>query len=303
MRFSSPRLSSLLSWPLSENSTIASTVYAPLVVDEARRGEENLFLHNHTGQSKKHALAKLAFSVLIFCFGLLLGILVARFPQKGILQCNVPVTAESKTSKTLLYSPAQDAVRYEVRYFNASLRTDITNYQGTPTEDIDKNWEDLYRCKIIQNVPINCAKSFPIFPDGIVQIPASEANKLVDKTLPIPGDDGNYIVTLEVFHQLHCLNLLRKSLYPDYYSTTLIDHLDHCVDILRQALTCTIDINPLSWHWYEPRQATETKLNGAHKCVDFGKIQDWAYEHKLQTPFDESVNLQLGHDHHEHTHA
>ncbi|KAJ3985985.1 hypothetical protein F5890DRAFT_1069353 [Lentinula detonsa] len=276
MRFSSPRhgLSFLLSWPLSEDSTRASTVYAPLVADEAQcRGEENLSLHNHTGQSKKHALAKLAFSVLIFLFGLLLGILVARFPWKGILQCNVPVTAESEI---LLYSPAQDAVRYEVRYFNASLRTDITEYQGTPTEDIDKNWEDLYRY-------------------SIAQIPASEANKLIDKTLPIPGDDENYIVTLEVFHQLHCLNLLRKSLYPDYYSTTLVDHLDHCVDILRQALTCTVDINPLSWHWYEPRQATETKLNGAHKCVDFGKIQDWAYEHKLQTPFDESVNVQLGH--------
>jgi len=41
--------------------------------------------------------------------------------------------------------------------------------------------------------------------DGVNQIPASEANKLVDKTVPIPNDEDNYIVTLEVFHQLHCL--------------------------------------------------------------------------------------------------
>ncbi|KAJ3759343.1 hypothetical protein EV360DRAFT_42064, partial [Lentinula raphanica] len=179
----------------------------------------------------------------------------------------------------LLLAPAQDAVQYEIRYFNASFRTDITKYQGTPTPEIDKSWDDLYQ-------------------NGINQIPASEANKLVDKTVPIPGDEKNYIVTLEVFHQLHCLNLLRKSLYPDYYPTTLVNHLDHCVDILRQALTCTVDINPLPWYWYEPRQATETKLDGAHKCVDFGKIQDWAYEHRLQTKFNDSVNLQLGHHHH-----
>ncbi|KAJ3819934.1 hypothetical protein F5880DRAFT_1488868, partial [Lentinula raphanica] len=178
-----------------------------------------------------------------------------------------------------LPAPAQDAVQYEIRYFNGSFGSDITNYQGTPTPEIDKNWEDLYMY-------------------GVTQIPASEANKLFDKTVPIPGDESNYIVTLEVFHQLHCLNLLRKSLYPDYYSTTPVIHLDHCVDILCQALMCTVDINPLTWYWYGPRQRTETKFNGAHNCIDFGKIQDWAYEHRLQTEFDNSVNSQMGHHHH-----
>lgn len=32
-----------------------------------------------------------------------------------------------------------------------------------------------------------------------------EARPMENKTLPIPNDDGHYIVSLSVFHQLHCL--------------------------------------------------------------------------------------------------
>ena len=36
-------------------------------------------------------------------------------------------------------------------------------------------------------------------------------------TDPRSGETG-YRVGIEVFHQLHCLNLLRMSTYPEYYS-------------------------------------------------------------------------------------
>jgi hypothetical protein len=36
-------------------------------------------------------------------------------------------------------------------------------------------------------------------------------------TDPKTGETG-YRVGLEVFHQLHCLNLLRMSTYPEYYT-------------------------------------------------------------------------------------
>ncbi|KAH8632062.1 hypothetical protein IG631_13745 [Alternaria alternata] len=45
-----------------------------------------------------------------------------------------------------------------------------------------------------------------------LQKPA-DALQVVD---PKTGETG-YRVGLEVFHQLHCLNLLRMSTYPDYY--------------------------------------------------------------------------------------
>jgi len=83
-----------------------------------------------------------------------------------------------------------------------------------------------------------------------------------NKTLPIPGREGGYVIQLTVFHQLHCLvvtptkiiicafqtnkeynsqNLIRKGIYGAVDMTNEddllgIEHLDHCVDILRQSI-------------------------------------------------------------------
>jgi hypothetical protein len=40
---------------------------------------------------------------------------------------------------------------------------------------------------------------------GISRIPISAAALLVNRTVPIPGDPEHYVVSLSVFHQLHCL--------------------------------------------------------------------------------------------------
>ena len=40
---------------------------------------------------------------------------------------------------------------------------------------------------------------------GITRVTTEEARPMENKTLPIPNDDGHYIVSLSVFHQLHCL--------------------------------------------------------------------------------------------------
>lgn len=65
-----------------------------------------------------------------------------------------------------------------------------------------------------------CLPDIAIVPDQMVsmedfpklQKPA-DSLKVTD---PKTGETG-YRVGVEVFHQLHCLNLLRMSTYPDYY--------------------------------------------------------------------------------------
>lgn len=59
------------------------------------------------------------------------------------------------------------------------------------------------------------------------------------------GDDngGGYMGTLEVFHQLHCLNLLRKWTYVEHYGT--VDpfwtvHNDHRRDHTGMAFNITV---------------------------------------------------------------
>jgi hypothetical protein len=53
-------------------------------------------------------------------------------------------------------------------------------------------------------------------PVGISKITEEEAKKLMHPTLAIPGTK-DYLVQLDVWHKLHCLNDLRMLLYPERY--------------------------------------------------------------------------------------
>jgi hypothetical protein len=43
-----------------------------------------------------------------------------------------------------------------------------------------------------------------------------DAKRLPYPTMPVMGTN-DYLVQLEVFHQLHCLNDIRKAFYPERY--------------------------------------------------------------------------------------
>ncbi|KAG4434537.1 hypothetical protein IFR05_009978 [Cadophora sp. M221] len=65
--------------------------------------------------------------------------------------------------------------------------------------------------------------------------------------------DGEWIYGVSVFHQLHCLQMIRNGHYttlahqdhhdhsPDTQSEGRMHHYDHCFDFLRQALMCRPD--------------------------------------------------------------
>ncbi|KAG5915915.1 hypothetical protein E4U42_007877 [Claviceps africana] len=114
---------------------------------------------------------------------------------------------------------------------------------------------------------------------------------MVNHTLPIPGDDGYYITSLDVFHQLHCLNLVRQAVYDRVDWTNrdeylAIDHLDHCIDSLRQSLQCNADITPITWIWSDQRNRALKEARMIHTSLDFEAIRDWGEEHEMKIPFD-----------------
>lgn len=55
--------------------------------------------------------------------------------------------------------------------------------------------------------------------DWLTKVPTPRAQQGVPNgTIPIPGDEGNSVVWLGVFHELHCANVLRKLIWFEYYS-------------------------------------------------------------------------------------
>ncbi|KAE8356752.1 hypothetical protein BDV28DRAFT_163765 [Aspergillus coremiiformis] len=175
-----------------------------------------------------------------------------------------------------VYSPANDAVEYiPKQHFRAALFNQ-TEYMGFPTDETDKLWSDLYNCK----PPFSSIK---------------EAMYLDTPTIPIFGTK-KYLVQLDVWHELHCLNDLRKTLYPERYTDSSLDslkfpngtinrdtdmfrHWDHCIDSIRQTLMCHADVSPIPFHINVPaRKGIFPRLATTHTCRNFTKIQDWAKE-------------------------
>jgi len=186
----------------------------------------------------------------------------------------------------VLYSPAQDVLEYQPKTFTPGLGHGTTIYQGEPSEELDKAWTDL-------------------FADiGVSKIPKSEARLLPNKTLPIPGDEENYAVALAVFHQLHCLNIVRKGLWREHYTDLEAgniagipekdwpDHLSHCLDDLRQSLMCSADISLVVWQWVESANRATPRMDVVHSCRNFDTIVDWAKAHPWDRDFDLTVHVE-----------
>ncbi|PKY07907.1 hypothetical protein P168DRAFT_286080 [Aspergillus campestris IBT 28561] len=180
-----------------------------------------------------------------------------------------------------LYSPAKDAIRYETKVFSHGFGGDKSEYMGPPTQENILAWDRLYQA-------------------GISMIPHEQAAQLPVKTAAIPEEPGYYVVGLDVFHQLHCLNHIRLKLWAYHDNSAIptssaafnasqtgssqekesgnlgIEHLDHCVDSIRQSLMCSSDISTVVWAWDESRQMTLPLANVTHTCRDFEAIRQWA---------------------------
>jgi hypothetical protein len=67
-----------------------------------------------------------------------------------------------------------------------------------------------------------------------------------------------------VFHQIHCLNQLRKEIHLSYYFTNSpselrINHRNHCVHLLLQVLMCQADAGLIFHKWVHNEHLPDPK--------------------------------------------
>ncbi|KAJ7622398.1 hypothetical protein FB45DRAFT_838509 [Roridomyces roridus] len=170
-----------------------------------------------------------------------------------------------------LYSPAQHAVRQIVVKFTRGLADDIPIYERHPSTEVDEAWRSLY--SVAEN-----------------KISEAEAVKMPNHTWPLYRMPGNYMIALDVFHQLHCLDMLRQRIHhsSNYnYTWVPISHLRHCIGAIRQALMCASDISTVVFQWSEQQQIAEQRDDVLHMCRDFEQIRGWAAEHQFVAQEDD----------------
>ncbi|KAJ6785076.1 hypothetical protein PWT90_08530 [Aphanocladium album] len=211
------------------------------------------------------------------CVSLLLNVLFLSFLGfQFFFPIPSPIAHSGWSMDPGLYSPASDAVEYVESRFKIAFIKDESPYQGWPDDEKDQLWQDMYSSD----------------EEGMaIRIDEAAAQKLINTTehAPVPGLEKDYMVGLDVFHQLHCLNMLRRNIYPTRYNSSIVredgsidflawSHLDHCIESIRESLTCSVDISAIPYRWHDEAKILEPDAQNIHMCRDFTKIRDWAFD-------------------------
>ncbi|OAL22758.1 hypothetical protein AYO20_11107 [Fonsecaea nubica] len=184
------------------------------------------------------------------------------------------------TSQT--WSPVEQDVEihYNSRRFNASFYKESI-YRQPASPEVDAAWEELGTELKGIVLSVDEAKRSGLELDRV----------MVGEDYGGPG----YVAFVEVTHQIHCLNLLRRGLwfnYEYYMSNNIAEfadgesivklHIGHCLDTLRQALMCSSDTGllPFVWVGNPPKQFPD--FFREHKCRNFEPILDFAKRREVK---------------------
>jgi len=190
-----------------------------------------------------------------------------------------PNLARQCLEYTSMWSPALEHMdpEYHLVQFNGTLGH-ATEYTGDPSPEVDAVWENWSFVKYA-SLPEETMKKLP---------------ESMDSARFTPEYGGGYIGFLEVSHHIHCLNVLRKAVYSDYYmSPEHLDspftdepfvvsmHIKHCIEQLRQNIMCNADTGIITHHWVKDDPDPFANFNTWHKCRDISSVEKWIHDNAI----------------------
>ncbi|KAJ5944701.1 hypothetical protein N7516_004869 [Penicillium verrucosum] len=188
-------------------------------------------------------------------------------------QMNTSQTSINGPSRPTDLEPAREwAAEHEIQFggglvYNKQgklLREPNLNgeeWVGSPSPEMDALWDHIEA-------------------GSIILLADSEADMVRDKTTLL---DGYWVTGLDVIHQVHCLNKVRKALYPEYYHPLQSNETEKLhVDYVRQAVMCNADISPVTHTWYESAQTFGPDFRTKHTCRNFEALLQWSLDRSTE---------------------
>ncbi|KAF3763880.1 hypothetical protein M406DRAFT_357276 [Cryphonectria parasitica EP155] len=186
---------------------------------------------------------------------------------------------------------AEQGVEYEVQRFKGTFGWE-NEYTGIGPET-DAAWDK------ITDGPAGGAI-------GITKEQWEAVNQFHDYPVLLEKDHGTgqYLASLDVFHQLHCVDLLRKATHREYYDkhegsfagapeSIVQGHLSHCVEMLRQTLMCHGDISLLTYNWVEGRSMPHPNFNTIHTCKKWDTLTKWNEGRDITVEWEDGVGKKM----------
>ncbi|KAH8171035.1 hypothetical protein LIA77_09816 [Sarocladium implicatum] len=177
----------------------------------------------------------------------------------------------------LTFSSGKVDMQPQVKVMNGSFRDNASIWRMPPSPEVDKAW-DWVSAEDMQLVPVSAEDVLKSGKQTIISVQAPKAWGFGDNT---------YIAQIEVFHQIHCLNELRKEVHVDYYyggrqrDELRTSHVGHCIHMLLQQLMCAADVGIITHYWLHDEDYADPKtrpfpdFSVEEKCRDFDGIMEW----------------------------
>ena len=161
-------------------------------------------------------------------------------------------------------------------------------YRLPPSPEVDLAWD---RISDVQAILIDSNEVENLGKDPLKTVRAPERWGF--------GSDAHW-AEIDVFHQIHCLNSIRQSLYRDYYTgkdnetnPLAWGHVTHCIHNLVQYLMCTASTDVVTYNWVEGKPKPVPDFNINKKCRDFEGLLEWQNEHKLMDPREKWDDIEM----------
>jgi len=150
-------------------------------------------------------------------------------------------------------------------------------YRQDPSPEVDEAWDMLIQA---HTIVVNSSVIAAIGKDPTKTVRYPEEFGL--------GPDA-YIAQFDVFHQIHCLDMMRRATNPEYYmkdqpiTHQYNMHNTHCAHLLLQNLMCTANVDIYTYNWVQGQSKPFPDFNMYHKCRDFDAILDWHRKNHVHT--------------------
>ncbi|CZR59326.1 uncharacterized protein PAC_09218 [Phialocephala subalpina] len=176
-----------------------------------------------------------------------------------------PWSKTAQQIQNILYSPANEALRWQIQVFD--LGDGVGPYSGYPRPELEEAWGKLLGNQNIR-LPLEAVRYFGREEDAVL--------------LP---DGSGYVGTLNVFHEIHCVRWLHKFMYHDHYfpdaDNTEFEanriHAEHCLNQLRATAMCHGDVGIVPYSWVNDTLKPKAEAI-SHQCIDFEKLTEWVDE-------------------------
>ncbi|KAK1714485.1 hypothetical protein BDP67DRAFT_577597 [Colletotrichum lupini] len=130
---------------------------------------------------------------------------------------------------------------------------------------------------------------FMLIPDE--DFPKSEFRTREPLRASTSAQNGTLAV-FEYVHALHCVHLMWKQTYPEYYKEDHMKmkndpkwqhaHINHCADFLKQYILCNANLAFNTYSFNETRGGADVDIVSSHTCINLDAADDYANRHYVK---------------------